>query len=1530
MKKNLTIVLLIVSLLLPTLATVFHASDTDQPSGGGTDLDPFCIKTPEQFYALRGMFLGMEGGIRLEADIALNDETFTFDPDTGLVQVTDGANVGFLGTGTLGDASGDNTVFDTVASEAGVWYLSDTTAEKGAYTGEISAWNGFYTDDYEHIYFDGNGYTISGLYVNVDGNAGLFGYADANIKNLTVQNAYVYGSESAGGLAGYMEYGAIANCRFDGIVCGQNSVGGIAGYIGSNAAIQNCEVEGQILGSENVGGILGSGKGSVRYCRNFAAVSAETNAAGIAALGAEVLACMNLGRVSATHKASGISGKVDAVFQSINLASVTANEDARAVAQDDSRFVEGCYYRAGEATDPRASAVAGEDMGKKESFPALDFVYTWYLDENSTLPDLVFNAPRDLSSALWDGSVAEGFAAGDGTSENPFIIQNASQLAYLAQTVNEGNNYRGKYIRLDADIQLNDYTKENWILGAVQWTSIGGYPYQNGIYSDTSDFGGDFDGNNHVISGLYMDTPDQSSVGLFGFNNWGVIRNLTVTDSFLRGRNGVGAIAGNSNGGELHNCHSDATVIGTRSVGGLAGTGSDFYSCTFDGYVHGFSGVGGIAGNASTLDYCQSTENATVIGSYTVGGVVGVGTCNNCENYASVIGYTHGAGGIAGYFAGSNCVNYADIIGNTYVGGIAGYSDSTVRYCRNEGTVKGTGSVGGIIGMKIYNPVIACLNDGDISGEYNVGGIVGYLDYDSIEPAKISLSRNNGAVEGIAYVGGIVGYANDEVLYSYNTGRINGKILVGGLAGYTKSTITSGFNVGQVRGDTLVGAIVGDTAKDFYAGSPYLAGSARLNSGEICYGGCDSYDNNALTKEEFASEMHLSNGGIQLGENFFLSDSAWHPLLSWELIPTEYPDAADSYAGGTGSEDDPYLIATEAQLRLLTAQTNAGNSYKDKYFLLTNSIQFTPTTSNFAPIGKFEGVFDGGGHSILGLSIMGSSNVGLFAHNLGTIQNLTISQSHFTGVTNVGSFAGRNDGSIVNCSAYNNVYGYDYVGGIAGYSSGGRMDNCQNYGKVSGGNDYVGGIVGYGGSCNRCENQGEVNGNDCIGGIAGYSSSLVSHSTNHGYVHGKIYIGGIVGSAFGTIDQCLNRGTVGSDTGTVGGITGVSRATIQYCINEGYVYSTGGNAAGIIGCIRTNPTVSYCINLGKVYGNSAAGIALNSSYPNGGTFVGCYYVKGLATTTTGAVKSGLGADNDKYSGHPGKETIAVEESDIGKIETYAKITNFSEIFAIERQSDKSLKPVMQDRHEHKYDTLRTTEEYLVSEGNCIKGNSYLLSCACGEKGTYWGTDPNPVADKHSPAGDVFSQNDGHYQICSDCQAKVKVENHSFTEQVKTKEYLVSEGNCKTADVYYYSCKCGEVSTKKFYGNTFGDHDFSKPAYSENGHFFTCTLCGIDNTNVTPHSFGEGEVYTQPTTEYEGERIYTCRECDYKRYEIIEKLPEVVTPPDHDDPKPQTGNEGDEAAKPVPKGNDTLFIVLGVAAVVVVLTALGLWIWKKKK
>ena len=84
---------------------------------------------------------------------------------------------------------------------------------------------------------------------------------------------------------------------------------------------------------------------------------------------------------------------------------------------------------------------------------------------------------------LWDGSLASGFASGNGTEKDPYKIQTAEELAFLAKSVNEGTSYSGKYLILTNDIDLNN----------LEWTPIG-----NGKYA----FEGNFDGNNHTIKNV--------------------------------------------------------------------------------------------------------------------------------------------------------------------------------------------------------------------------------------------------------------------------------------------------------------------------------------------------------------------------------------------------------------------------------------------------------------------------------------------------------------------------------------------------------------------------------------------------------------------------------------------------------------------------------------------------------------------------------------------------------------------------------------------------------------------------------------------------------------------------------------------------------------------------------------------------------------------------------------------------------------------------------------------------------------------
>ena len=99
---------------------------------------------------------------------------------------------------------------------------------------------------------------------------------------------------------------------------------------------------------------------------------------------------------------------------------------------------------------------------------------------------------------VWDGTVAENFAGGNGTAEDPYQIADGAQLAKLAQDVNGGNNYAGTYFVLTADIVLNNTEGwESWesTAPANSWTPIG---------SDANPFTGTLDGDGHSVSGIYQ------------------------------------------------------------------------------------------------------------------------------------------------------------------------------------------------------------------------------------------------------------------------------------------------------------------------------------------------------------------------------------------------------------------------------------------------------------------------------------------------------------------------------------------------------------------------------------------------------------------------------------------------------------------------------------------------------------------------------------------------------------------------------------------------------------------------------------------------------------------------------------------------------------------------------------------------------------------------------------------------------------------------------------------------------------------
>lgn len=186
------------------------------------------------------------------------------------------------------------------------------------------------------------------------------------------------------------------------------------------------------------------------------------------------------------------------------------------------------------------------------------------------------------------------------------------------------------------------------------------------------------------------------------------------------------------------------------------------------------------------------------------------------------------------------------------------------------------------------------------------------------------------------------------------------------------------------------------------------------------------------------------------------------------------------FEAGNGTETDPYIIATAAQLdEVRNSPSACFELSKDidlSYYLNSNS-------SGWTPIKDFTGKFDGKKHTIKGLwiSLSSISNVGLFANIQGSSDNkrasvsnlfVNISKKGITGGSRVGGICGNlSYGNIENCMVTGDISGYQYVGGIVGrnndnYYNSSIISQCASSGNIIATDDEVGGILGFTyGSC---------------------------------------------------------------------------------------------------------------------------------------------------------------------------------------------------------------------------------------------------------------------------------------------------------------------------------------------------------------------------------------------------------------------------------------------------------------------------------
>ena len=353
---------------------------------------------------------------------------------------------------------------------------------------------------------------------------------------------------------------------------------------------------------------------------------------------------------------------------------------------------------------------------------------------------------------------------------------------------------------------------------------------------------------------------------------------------------------------------------------------------------------------------------------------------------------------------------------------------------------------------------------------------------------------------------------------------------------------------------------------------------------------------------------------------------------------------ATAFAGGTGTENDPYQIADGAQLAYLASEVNKGRAYENSYFVLTadidlNNKDWTPIANSFsdALLGGsnyriFAGNFDGNGYTISKVSI-GSETApleadvfGLFGATAGKISNLNLDTVSIHGVAKItsgyvigpaGGLVGYSAGSIENChvtgltmdmSAPSNVYAAAYwIGGLVGILDESKsIEECSAAGTIK-----------------------ELSGKGSIGGLIGElgKAAKITYSRSDVTVNvkadsrGGANVGGFIGKGNGKTDaeriirNCYATGNVTGGAYTGGFAGGLWGLNIKNCYASGNVSQAAAAMASFVGTDASDPnyygSITNCFTTGIVTGSSPFRYAFaeQSSATKRSEITNCYFAE---------------------------------------------------------------------------------------------------------------------------------------------------------------------------------------------------------------------------------------------------------------------------------------------------------------------------------
>ena len=730
---------------------------------------------------------------------------------------------------------------------------------------------------------------------------------------------------------------------------------------------------------------------------------------------------------------------------------------------------------------------------------------------------------------------------GEGSAESPYQITSLNDLRWLSE---DSSEWSGKYFIQTADIDAS---------GTKDWNDGAGF---SPIGSRTTNFSGHYNGEGHVITGLYIDR-DRVDVGLFGHLSGATVDSLGVIDAYVssEGEEVAGILAGyNNNGSTISDCFSSGTLVGAKFAGGLVG--KDLYSSIVRSYstadVSGGLYVGGLLGETNHSTIANTYSTGTVTGESVAGGLIGHIYINSSV---------------------SNSYSTGSVSADSYPGGLSGeveYPDS-VKNCFWNTETSGQSSTFGWIGSDSSDA-----SSGLTTEQMKVADNFTDWDFDAIwsigsntYPVLQSVSDNapfafEDPLTGLAHISFAGILSND---YDYEDGQ----------TGLAYKVISQTEHFGTFDDSSYTFTVADSAATDTLV---YCVGEL-LSGGDTLWGNRAQVFLTKAGRGDGTEENPYEISTLQLLRNVSEDSSVWDS----HFIQTADIDAADTKNWNDGSGFTPIGNSTDYFT----------GTYNGKGHTISNLSILRSSSAQIGLFGHAENAaFDSIG--LVNVNIEGGYYTGSL---VGYASSDSISDCYSTGSlegkANVGGLVGRCESSTSSILRSHNkatVTGSaGSTGGLAGYSEA-SITRCYNQGDVSG-TILVGGLVGFAKSSpgiTESYSTGNVSGESDVGGLAGEaSSSPISLCYATGALSGTShYIGGLVGlSLNSSISSSYATGAV-SGVSYVGGLVGDQRgASTSGSYSTGLVSGTD-SVGGFIGHNNASSTVSGSYWNTETSGDSAA------------------------------------------------------------------------------------------------------------------------------------------------------------------------------------------------------------------------------------------------------------------------------------------------------------------------------------------------------